>query len=64
MNLGKKIECFIFQKGITQKTLANDLNIATTTLNGYIKNKRQPSYETLVAIADYFEISCDHLFRS
>lgn len=61
MNLGEKIDYFIFQKGISQKILANDLNIATTTLNGYIKNKRQPSFETLVLIANYFDVSCDYL---
>lgn len=61
MNLGEKIDYFIFQRGITQKILADDLNIATTTLNGYIKNNRQPSFETLILIANYFGVSCDYL---
>lgn len=63
MNIGEKIDYFIFKQGISQKKLANDLNIATTTLNGYIKNKRQPSYDTLVSIADYFNVSCDYLLN-
>ena len=37
------------------------LNIAKTTLNGYIKNKHEPDFETVKAIASALHVSTDHL---
>lgn len=51
----------ICEKGITQKQLANDLNIALSTLNGYIQNYREPDFATLLRLADYFSVSTDYL---
>lgn len=40
---------------------ATMLNIAKTTLNGYIKNKHEPDFETVKAIASALHVSTDHL---
>ena len=37
------------------------LNIAKTTLNGYIKNKHEPDFETVITIASALHVSTDHL---
>ena len=38
------------------------MNIAPTTLNGYIRNTRQPDFELVKKIADKLGVSVDYLF--
>lgn len=58
---GEKILQLLDEKEISQKTFASMLNIAPTTLNGYIKNKRQPDFETVKQIATLLNVSIDYL---
>ena len=46
---------------ISQRQLAFKLNISPTALNKYEKNLNEPSIETLIKIADIFNISIDEL---
>ena len=46
---------------MTQKQLADDLKIAASTLGNYIQNTREPDYELLKSIADYFHVTTDYL---
>lgn len=48
-------------KGLQQKELAPLLNIKISTYCQYETGKRQPDYDTLKKIADYFEVSTDYL---
>lgn len=61
MNIGLKILNLLNHQNITQKQLSIDLGIPQSTLNGYISNRRQPDYETLLKIANYLKVSCDYL---
>ncbi|SCV19936.1 Transcriptional regulator, XRE [Bacillus cereus] len=49
------------QKGITQKELAQSLQLSESTIGMYERNERQPDYNTLIRIADYFTVSTDFL---
>ena len=49
------------QKGVTLEKLASVLNLAPSTISQYETNKRQASYETLVAIAKYFNVTIDYV---
>lgn len=49
---------------IPQKQLALELNIASTTMNGYINNRREPEHKILKQIANYFHVSIDYLLRN
>ncbi|HEF1899108.1 helix-turn-helix domain-containing protein [Bacillus cereus group sp. MYBK108-2] len=49
------------QKGITQKELAKSLQLSESTIGMYERNERQPDYNTLIRIADYFKVSTDFL---
>lgn len=60
-SLGDKLKIVLREKNITQKELAKTLNIAPTTLNGYISNKRQPDLETVRKIAIYLGVTTDYL---
>lgn len=59
--LSKKIKNLRIQKGKTQQELADLLNISRSTLAGYESESKQPSYEMLVKIADYFDVPTDYL---
>lgn len=48
-------------KEISQKQLAEILNISPSTVGMYEQNRRVPSPEILNLIADYFEVSTDFL---
>ncbi len=49
------------QTNITQKDFSKVLSIAPTTYNAYEKNVTEPSIDTLIKIADFFNISLDEL---
>lgn len=61
MQLGDRILHLLYEKDISQKQLAVDLNIAPSTLSGYINNRREPDYNTLLKIAKHLGVSCDYL---
>ena len=48
-------------KGITQTQLAHDLNIKRATISNYENGNREPDIQTLIKIADYFDVSMDTL---
>ncbi len=49
------------EKNLSQKELGNKLGLAESTIGMYEQGKRQPDYETLLKIADFFEVSLDFL---
>ena len=51
------------EKGISQKHLAEVLNISTSTLGMWEIGKREPSIDKLIEISDYFDVSIDYLIR-
>jgi len=46
---------------ITQKELANYLKVSERAYQHYEAGSREPSYDKLIALADYFDISADYL---
>lgn len=61
MAFGDRLMELLDEKEITQKEFAATLNIAPTTLNGYIKNKRQPDFELVKNIAFVLGVTTDFL---
>lgn len=59
--MGNIILELLIDKNISQKELAQKLNIAPSTLNGYLKGHRSPDYQTLIRLADFFDVSTDYL---
>lgn len=49
------------ENNLTQTNLADILGIAKTTLAAYEQGKSEPSNETILKIADYFNVSTDFL---
>lgn len=50
-------------KNITQQRLAIELGINQNTLSRYENGQRQADYNTLIQIADYFDVSVDYLIE-
>ncbi len=49
------------QRGISQLRLAIDLNMNQNTVSRYENGEREADYETLIKLADYFDVSLDYL---
>ena len=50
-------------KGITQLKLAMDLNMNQNNISRYENGTREADYETLIKLADYFDVSIDYLLE-
>ena len=51
------------KKGVSQLKLAMDLNMNQNSVSRYETGARQAVYETLIAFADYFNVSVDYLLE-
>lgn len=48
-------------KNITQKQLALDIGASERGIQQYELGERKPTYDMLIALADYFDVSLDYL---
>ncbi len=49
------------EKKVTQQELANILNVSQQSINKYENHSTEPSIETLIMIADFFDASIDYI---
>lgn len=49
------------KRKMTQEELAGVLGISRSALSLYETNKRQPDFETICRLADFFDVSIDYL---
>lgn len=50
-------------RGITQQRLAMELNLNQNTVSRYESGVREADYNTLIMLADYFDVSIDYLLE-
>ncbi len=50
------------EKGETQEQTASALGVSAVCYLHYEKNQREPSFDLLIKIARYFNVSLDYLF--
>ncbi len=62
MDIGTRLNNLLEGKNITQKELARCLHLAPSTINSYIKNRRQPNAAVLAELASFFDTSTDYIF--
>ena len=48
-------------KGYTQRQVANGCGVTERNYQYYESGEREPSMSTLIALADYFDVSLDYL---
>lgn len=59
--LGARIAALRRDAGMSQAQLANALGISPSAMGMYEQGRREPSIETLVAMAQIFQVSTDYL---
>lgn len=62
MNIGKKLKELRKNYNLTQGELAEKLKISRVNYTRYENGKVRPDYETIIKIADFYDISLDELF--
>jgi len=61
MNFAKTLRRLIEDSEISQKQLALEIKMSPSTLANYVQGSRSPDYDTLMAIAKYFNVTTDYL---
>ncbi len=56
-----RIKELMQEKGIQQQQMAELLNVSRASIYKYQQGKAEPNIETLIKIADYFDVSLDYL---
>lgn len=59
--IGKRLKELRNKKGILQKELAASLQLTQQTISLYESDRREPDAETLVKMANLFNVSTDYL---
>ena len=63
MEFGKLLSQLRKEKGILQKEVANHLNMTVATVSNYEKGVHLPDLNTLIMLADFFDVSTDYLLQ-
>ncbi|WP_349730424.1 helix-turn-helix domain-containing protein [Peribacillus frigoritolerans] len=59
--LGARLKKLRSKQGLSQEELSKILGLTRGTYAHYEINKRQPDYDTLKKIADFFDVTLDYL---
>jgi len=49
------------EEGVTQVQLAKYLNVTDRSIRDWENEKTEPNYDTLIKLANYFDVSVDYL---
>jgi transcriptional regulator with XRE-family HTH domain len=61
MNYKNRIAALRKNRNLTQDDMATTLGISRAALSHYEKGRREPDYNTLITIADFFKVSLDYI---
>ncbi|MCY9664510.1 helix-turn-helix domain-containing protein [Paenibacillus alginolyticus] len=61
MKYGDRIALLREKRGLTQEELSNKIGISRAALSHYETNRREPDYETINKIANFFNVTVDYL---
>ena len=62
MKIGQKLKELRKAYGLTQEQLSGKLGISRVNYTRYENDKVRPDYETLINIADFYDVTLDELF--
>ena len=62
MIIASKLKELRIASGLTQEQLSQIIGISRVNYTRYETGKVRPDYETLIKIADYYDVSLDELF--
>ena len=58
---GKRLKELRISKGLSQQKLGEDLGFCNQTISFWENGSREPDLDTLVKLANYFEVSIEEL---
>jgi len=61
MKFADTLKRLIDNSEIYQKQLAHEIKMSPSTLANYVQGSRSPDYDTLMALARYFNVTTDYL---
>lgn len=61
MSFNYRLKQLRISNNLTQGDLADILGIKATTIANYESNRNEPSFNKLIMLANYFDVSCDYL---
>ena len=62
MTIGERVLQLIHEKGMTQKALAEELNVTSQAVSRWENDEVEPSISTISQMAELFDCSIDELF--
>lgn len=63
MSFGTVLRTLLEDRDISQRQLAEYLNMAPSSIGSYVRDFREPDFNTLIRIADFFSVSTDDLLE-
>ena len=60
-DLSERLKELRFSRNLTQKEIADSVGMAPVAYQRYEYGTREPAYQKLIALADYFDVSLDYL---
>lgn len=60
-SFSKNLELLMQEKAVSQSQLAGILNVKQQTISRYIKGEREPSFDIVIEIAKYFNLTVGQL---
>lgn len=60
-NFGEHLKNIRKNHGVTQKQLAAAIGASERGIQQYELNERKPGFDTLITLADFFDVSIDYL---
>lgn len=64
IKIGSRIKELRISKNITQREMANKLNLSYSTYSNYENNYREPKFETIEKVAEILGVTVDYLIGS
>ena len=60
-DFAKRLRIIRKKKGLTQKQLAVEVGVSERGIQSYEIGERNPAFDQLITLADYFDVSIDYL---
>lgn len=61
--IGRRLRNLREKFGLSQTELSKRLKIPNQSISNYERGSRQPDYESLIALADFYGVSVDYIIR-
>lgn len=61
MDFATRLDNLMADKGVNKLRVATDLGVSSGLLSAWGKGTKKPSYDNIIALADYFGVSIDYL---